>query len=80
MKLKNIKQYELARLLNKSPENMSGFFSRLEAGGASNLKSLNEIAEALNVDISIFFAQFHKFFLLIRIYKEKNIMKNLEME
>ena len=56
MKLKNIKQYELARLLNKSPENMSGFFSRLEAGGASNLKSLNEIAEALNVDISTFFA------------------------
>lgn len=56
MKLKNIKQYELAKLLNKSPENMSSFFSRLEAGGASNLKSLNEIAEALNVDISIFFA------------------------
>ena len=55
MKLKNIKQYDLAKLLNKTPENMSYFFKRLEAGGASNLKSLNEIANALNVDISIFF-------------------------
>jgi hypothetical protein len=55
MKEKNIKQYELANLLKKTPENMSGFFSRLESGGASNLKSLNEIAKILNVDISIFF-------------------------
>ena len=55
MREKKIKQYELAKKLNKSPENMSYFFKCLENGGASNIKSLNKIAIALNVDISIFF-------------------------
>ena len=56
MREKKIKQYELAKKLDKSPENMSYFFKCLENGGASNIKSLNKIANALNVDISIFFA------------------------
>ncbi len=54
---KNIKQYQLAEKLGKSPENMSFFFTGLERGRASNVKTLKEIAKVLDVDISIFFAQ-----------------------
>lgn len=56
MKEKEMKQYELAKKLNRTPENMSYFFKCLENGGASNIKTLAKIANALNVDISIFFA------------------------
>lgn len=56
MKEKEMKQYELAKKLNRTPENMSYFFKCLETGGASNIKTLAKIANALNVDISIFFA------------------------
>ena len=56
MKEKEMKQYELAKKLNRTPENMSYFFKCLENGGASNIKTLAKIASALNVDISIFFA------------------------
>lgn len=55
MKEKEMKQYELAKKLNRTPENMSYFFKCLENGGASNIKTLVRIANALNVDISIFF-------------------------
>lgn len=55
MKEKEMKQYELAKKLNRTPENMSYFFKCLENGGASNIKTLTKIANALNVDISIFF-------------------------
>ena len=56
MKEKEINQSELAKKLDKTPENISYFFKRLESGGASNIKTLTKIASALNVDISIFFA------------------------
>ena len=55
MREKEIKQYELAKKLNKTPENISCFFKLLENGEASNIKILSKIASALNVDISIFF-------------------------
>ena len=55
MKEKEMKQYELAKKLNRTPENMSYFFKCLENVGASNIKTLAKIANALNVDISIFF-------------------------
>ncbi|WP_462351057.1 helix-turn-helix domain-containing protein [Fusobacterium varium] len=55
MKEKKIKNYELAAKLGKTKENLSMFFSRLEKGGGSNTRVLNEIAEALEVPLSIFF-------------------------
>lgn len=55
MKQKNIKHRELAKKLGKTTTNLSLFFKRLEKGGASNIKTLNEIAEALGVYIAIFF-------------------------
>ncbi len=55
MKQKNIKHQDLAKKLGKTTTSLSVFFTRLEKGGASNIKTLNEIAEALDVYIAIFF-------------------------
>lgn len=55
--LKGISQRELARRLNYS----NGYISALERGiKTANIKILNEIATALDVDISNFFEEEHK--------------------
>lgn len=57
MREQDMKQWELGEKLGKTRATISSFFKRLETGGCSNVKSLQEIADVLGVDISIFFAK-----------------------
>lgn len=54
MKEKNLNQTLLSEKLDKTAENTSAIFTRLEQG-TSSLKTLKKIAEALEVDIFSFF-------------------------
>lgn len=54
MKEKNMNQTILSKKLDKTAENTSAIFTRLEQG-TSSLKTLKKIAEALEVDIFSFF-------------------------
>lgn len=54
MKEKNMNQTLLSKKLDKTAENTSAIFTRLEQG-TSSLKTLKKIAEALEVDIFSFF-------------------------
>lgn len=55
MSEKGIIQKELAKKMNLTEVNMSAFFTRLENNGSSNVRTLSNIADALETELYLFF-------------------------
>lgn len=55
MSEKGIIQKELAKKMDLTEVNMSAFFTRLENNGSSNVRTLSNIADALETELYLFF-------------------------